>query len=91
VVRYEDLAAGDAPALAAISAFIGQPQQKPFDISFAQLHALSPAFFRRGSDPANIAELDAPATELFEQLHGQTMRALGYGARICGGAARASA
>ncbi len=91
VVRYEDLAAGDPQTLANISAFIGQPQQNAFDVSFDELHALSPAFFRRGSDSANVAELDAPAAALFEQLHGETMRALGYGKRIRGGAARASA
>jgi hypothetical protein len=91
VVRYEDLAAGDEATLAAISAFIGRPQLNAFDISFERLHALSPAFFRRGSDRANIAELDAPAAALFEKLHGQTMRALGYGTRMRGGAVRASA
>jgi hypothetical protein len=79
VVRYEDLAAGDARALASISDFIGRPQQKAFDISFGQLHALNPAFFRCGSDTANISELDDAAAELFERLHGETLRAMGYG------------
>jgi hypothetical protein len=79
VVRYEDLAAGEPKTLAAISAFIGRPQRQAFDISFDRLHALSPNFFRSGSDAANIAELDAPAARLFEQQHGDTLRALGYG------------
>ncbi|HMH65198.1 MAG TPA: sulfotransferase domain-containing protein [Rhizomicrobium sp.] len=79
VVRYEDLAAGDARTLAAISAFIGRPQLQAFDISFNRLHALSPNFFRCGSDAANIAELDAPAAKLFERQHGDTLRAMGYG------------
>jgi hypothetical protein len=78
-LRYEDLAAGDAAALAAISQAIGRPQRRAFDISFDSLHRLSPVFFRRGSDQANIAEMDGEATQLFEALHGETLRALGYG------------
>ena len=77
-LRYEKLAAGDAATLAAIAEFTGRPQTGPFDISFAQLNAIDPAFFRRGSDAANIAEMDADARALFERLHGATLHALGY-------------
>lgn len=80
VVRYEDLAAGKETTLQAIARFIGQPLIHAFDISFSQLHALSPVFFRGGSDAANIAEMDAAALSLFEQRHGETLRRLGYGA-----------
>lgn len=78
-VRYEDLAAGNAATLKSISDFIGKPQLNEFDISFEALHAISPAFFRSGSDSANILEMDGAAQRLFERLHGQTLRALGYG------------
>jgi hypothetical protein len=78
VVRYEKLAAADDETLRAIGAFIDAPLQKPFDVSFAQLNAISPTFFRRGSDAANIAEMDQGAQALFEQLHGEALRALGY-------------
>jgi hypothetical protein len=79
VVRYEDLAAGDAATLKNISDFIGKPQLQAFDISFEALHAISPAFFRSGSDSANILEMDGEAQHLFERLHGESLRALGYG------------
>jgi hypothetical protein len=80
VVRYEKLAAADEESLRAISDFIGVPVARPFDVSFAQLNALNPVFFRRGSDEANIAEMDGETQALFERLHGETLRALGYGA-----------
>ena len=81
LVRYEDLATGDAATLKKISAFIGRPQLHSFDISFESLHALNPEFFRIGSDSANILEMDGEAQRLFERLHGETLRALGYGRR----------
>lgn len=77
-VRYEKLAAGDDALLAGIADFTGRRQVAPFDISFARLHDMDPAFFRRGSDEANIAEMDADARALFERRHGETLRALGY-------------
>ena len=79
VLRYEDLAAGDAKSLAGLSAYLGLEQQHPFDISFAQLHRLAPQFFRRGSDDANISEMDAAAKALFHRLHGATLHVMGYG------------
>jgi hypothetical protein len=78
IVRYEDLAIGESQTLKRIAAFIGVPQRQAFDISFARLHALSPDFFRAGSNRRNIAELDTRAEQLFEQMHGVTMRAMGY-------------
>jgi Sulfotransferase domain len=85
VVRYEDMASGNRDTLAAISAFIGHPAQRGFELSFEHLHALHPGFFRRGSDAANIAELDAASMGLFEQHHGDMMRVMGYGARANSG------
>ena len=78
VLRYEDLAIGEAGTLKKISAFIGLPQRQAFDISFDRLHALAPSFFRSGSNRKNIAELNSKEEQLFEQMHGTTLRALGY-------------
>jgi len=78
VVRYEKLAAGDEETLHAIAGFIGAPQHRPFDVPFARMNALAPTFFRRGSDAANIAEMGEEAQALFERLHGQALRDLGY-------------
>ena len=91
LVRYEDLAAGDAATLKKIAGFIGKPQLHGFDISFESLHALSPAFFRGGSDSANILEMDGEDVRLFERLHGETLRAMGYGGPARGAAAGARA
>ncbi|MBA2588545.1 MAG: sulfotransferase domain-containing protein [Alphaproteobacteria bacterium] len=91
LVRYEDLAAGDAATLKKISTFIGKPQLHAFDISFEALHALSPVFFRVGSDSANILEMDGEMQRLFERLHGETLRAMGYGAPARGASRSAGA
>jgi hypothetical protein len=79
VVRYEDLAAADPRALRQIAAFLDRPLLRAFDMSFDRLHALNPQFFRRGSDADNISEMDAVSLRLFEQLHGATLRRIGYG------------
>jgi hypothetical protein len=42
------------------------------------MNALASSFFRRGSDAANIAEMGEEAQALFERLHGQALRDLGY-------------
>jgi Sulfotransferase domain len=91
LVRYEDLAAGNAATLKTIADFIGKPQLHDFDISFEALHAISPAFFRSGSDSANILEMDGEAQRLFEKLHGESLHALGYGAPARGAHAGACA
>lgn len=90
VVRYEDLAAADPRALRQIADFLDRPLLQAFDMPFDRLHALNPQFFRRGSDAANIAEMDAVSLRLFEQLHGATLRRIGYGA-VPAGIARRSA
>lgn len=78
MLRYEDLVIGEAATLKKISAFIGVPQRQAFDISFNSLNALAPDFFRSGSNRKNIAELTSEEEQLFEQMHGVTLRALGY-------------
>jgi hypothetical protein len=78
VVRYEDLAVAKRDTLEAISAFIGHRLQRSFDLSFEHLHSLQPTFFRRGSNEANIAEMDATCRQLFNRHHGDVLRAMGY-------------
>ena len=78
VVRFENLATGDLETLQAISNFIGHPLLRPFDVSFNSMHAKSPLFFRRGSDEANIAEMNCDDLDLFDKLHGSTLRRIGY-------------
>jgi hypothetical protein len=78
VVRYEKLAAGDPDTLKRIAVFIGRPAQRPLDIEFARLNAMMPAFFRRGSDAANIAEMTRDDAALFERVQGDALHALGY-------------
>lgn len=78
VVRYEDLAAGSPAVLDAIARFLGLVQRQAFDVSFEALHAMNPAFFRKGSNAANIAEMDADALRLFDEMHGAAQQALGY-------------
>jgi hypothetical protein len=77
-VRYEDLVRGDGYAEEAIASFIGQAPSRDFDVSFSELRDLMPAFFRSGSNDANIAEMTAGQLELFERLHGRTLDVLGY-------------
>jgi hypothetical protein len=89
VVRYEQLAVADPRVLQQIAAFLDRPLQRDFDTSFDTLHALNPQFFRRGSDAANLAEMDSVSLRLFEDLHGATLRRIGYGA-MPPGAARLS-
>ncbi len=78
IVRYEDLAAGKFRTLRAISEFTRRPLLRTFKVSFEQLHALCPTFFRCGSDQANLRELDKDSMLLFERLHGDTLRKIGY-------------
>jgi hypothetical protein len=84
VVRYEQLAVADPRVLQQIAAFLDRPLLHAFDTSFDTLHALNPQIFRRGSDAANIAEMDTVSLRLFEELHGATLRRIGYGALPAG-------
>ena len=78
VIRYEELAVGAPAVLEAIARFLGVAQRQAFDVSFDALHAMNPAFFRKGSNAANIAEMDDAAHRLFGQRHGVAQAALGY-------------
>lgn len=77
-VRYEDLVRADKGTLDAIAGFIGRTAARAFDVSFFDLHAMMPGFFRSGSNTSNIAELTSEQLGLFERLHGATLDVLGY-------------
>jgi hypothetical protein len=77
VLRFEDLIMREAESVERIADFIGLPIRSHPSIDFSELHAVAPAFFRRGSNDSNIAELDATCAGLFWSLHGETMMRLG--------------
>lgn len=81
VVRYEDLAAGDEATIDQIGAHIGVAPKATFDVSFEAMHQTSPRFFRKGSDADNIAELNAYCPTLYDTIHGDVARQLGYMSR----------
>ena len=81
MLRYEDLVADPNAGARKISGFLGRPVLKPFSKSFSEMKVLKPAFFRRGSDVANIAEI-AHFSDLFELHHGKVMGELGYGSAV---------
>ena len=78
VVRYEKLAAADPETIAAIGAFIEREPVAAFDVSFDALQRVAPKFFRRGSDEANIAELEANFPALFRLYNAPFMTMMGY-------------
>ncbi|HEX4637765.1 MAG TPA: sulfotransferase domain-containing protein [Rhizomicrobium sp.] len=77
-VRYEDLVRADKRALDAIAGFLDRTPICAFDVSFAGLQEMMPAFFRAGSNESNIAEMTSRQLDLFECLHGSTLDLLGY-------------
>ncbi len=78
VLRFEDLVARKAGSLERIADFIALPILAREGIEFADLNAANPAFFRKGSNASNAAELDDASLKLFWSLHGETMVRLGY-------------
>jgi Sulfotransferase domain len=78
VIRYEQLAAGDRETLDRLAMFVGRSPTRPFGKWFGEFNEVFPEFFRAGSDQRNIAELSRELRELFEALHGETLRNCGY-------------
>jgi hypothetical protein len=77
-IRYEDLVARDSQTLEAIASFIGREFRTTPDIPFDELHAVFPRFFRAGSNEKNVAELSPQLEDLFTELHGDVLAAMGY-------------
>jgi hypothetical protein len=76
-LRYEELTGSPAKACGLIADFIGKPPISDLKLGFADLHAMFPAYFRCGDDKKNIAEMK-PHQKLFDSIHGDVMRELGY-------------
>lgn len=86
VLRYEDLATHGAGTLARIGDFLGMaPVTAAGGPEFGALQAMAPAFFRRGDDARNVAELQACCPALFDVLHGAVQARLGYPPALTGG------
>lgn len=77
LLKYEDLRDSTTRACERISEFLQRPQTGDFDLTFEDLHKIYPNFFRSGNNERNIAEMK-PHLELFDSIHGETMRELGY-------------
>lgn len=78
VLRYEEIVADAPTQVARITAFLGVDTPQAAELEFSELHQAFPAFFRSGSNAKNIAELQGDDLDLFWNLHGATMRELGY-------------
>ncbi len=79
VLRYEDLRNVTPEVLSQIGAFVGKQQLAPYDISFRELQATEPRFFRVGHNDPGIRLIEERCPALFWVNHGDAMRALGYG------------
>jgi len=77
LIRYEDLKGSTVNTCEKIGDFLQIPQVGAFGLSFSELHSLHPKFFRGGDDARNIAEMRLHQ-ELFDSVHGDVMRELGY-------------
>jgi hypothetical protein len=77
VLRYESL---DQPqSIAELEQFLSRPRLREFDVQFSDLRAINAAFFNVGRNEPGIAEIESACPDLFWQMHGRTMSALGYG------------
>ncbi len=76
-LRYEELTRSPKDACAKIADFIGKPPINDLRLGFSDLHERFPAYFRCGDDEKNIAEIE-PHQKLFDSIHGDVMRELGY-------------
>lgn len=77
LLRYEDLTRDPIEACHKIAGFIGKPARARLTLGFSDLRMRFPAYFRCGDDPKNIAEIE-PYKKLFDSIHGDVMRELGY-------------
>jgi len=78
LLKYEDLTNQSVAATQRIADFLKLEQQEEFTNDFNRYHRIFPHFFRRGSNPDNIAELKGDTAELFWTMHGHLMKGLQY-------------
>jgi len=76
-LRYEELTVSSRQACNKIAGFLRKPAINDLKLGFAGLHERFPAYFRCGDDKKNIAEIE-PHQKLFDSIHGDVMRELGY-------------
>jgi hypothetical protein len=78
LLKYEDLVEKPEEQIAKLSDFCGLRPQKGWVNEFDKLHALNPAFFRKGQTGDASAEFSEAQRDLFWSLHGDWMQRLGY-------------
>lgn len=81
LLRYEHLATLAGTTLQAVSRFIDRPILRPFELTFADVHAMRPTFFGVGSDAPGIELVEREAGDVFWAANGAMMERLGYGPR----------
>jgi hypothetical protein len=81
LVRYEDLIGTPPAAIRSIRDFTGFEPVAEWRTDFETMRRLDPRFFRAGSNERNIAHMAGDAEDLFWQVHGDTMTAMGYPGR----------
>lgn len=79
VLYYEELSTPNREVLEGLSAFIGRPLLREFDVTFAELHAKNPVYFRVGYNKPGIEEVERMCPEIFWGVNGAAMIRLGYG------------
>lgn len=78
LVRFENLVADPVAEAARIAAFLGVAHKGTWANEFERLRALSPDFFRFGSNERNIAEISALGLQAFWSRNGGWMKRLRY-------------
>jgi glycosyltransferase involved in cell wall biosynthesis len=78
LLTYEELSSANPP-LERIGAFLGALPLRPFNLSFAELHAINPKVFPGGSNEPGVRSVERDHADLFWRHCGRAMRRLGYG------------
>ena len=79
LLRFEDITECPEQAIETVSVFLNCRPMGKLRHTFSAMNELEPRFFRSGSNRLNISELTDKQLELFETLHGTTLRDYGYG------------
>jgi hypothetical protein len=77
-LRFEDVIANPNESIDQLAAFLGTTPLGRFEDDFVTLQSTSTDFFRSGSNDLNRSELTIAQETLFDSLHGDVMRELGY-------------
>lgn len=78
LLRFEDIVAKPDDAIEQLADFLCVRPMGRFEGDFQTLHAISPDFFRSGSNQRNALEMTEKEIALFDEIHGDLMRELGY-------------